>query len=152
MLSLAFLEMLQWDVYVSIFKGNNIDEVKVIWKTGWCNYSLKIFKAAVSIESQVMLAAARQSGRRQFREVLSKPYLFHWEWHKSALFQHFLKDLEVRLPVVFVTIITKLDSHRQRSLNVFLMLLPPPHTSKPRSEAIQIADYFISHPAAQTVY
>lgn len=63
MLSLAFLEMLQWDVYVNIFKGNNSDEVTVIWKTGWCNYSLKNFKAAVSIESQVVLAAARQSGR-----------------------------------------------------------------------------------------
>lgn len=32
------------------------------------------------------------------------------------------------------------------------MLLQPPHTSKPRSEAGQIADYFISHPAAQTVH
>lgn len=153
MLSLAFLEMFQWDVYVNISKGNNnTDEVKAIWKTGWCNYSLKIFKAAVSIESQVMLAAARQRGRHASfkRYCINGIYLTEIDINQSC--QHLLKDLGVRLLLFFVTIITKLDSNGQRSLNMFLMLHPPPHTSKPRSEAIQIADYFISHPAAQTVY
>lgn len=86
MLFLAFLEMLQWDVYVNISKGNNIDEVKVIWKTGWCNYSLKIFKAAVSIESQVMLAAARQSGRHASfeRYCLNRIYLTETDISQSC--------------------------------------------------------------------
>lgn len=51
MLSLALLEMLRWDLYMNIAKDNHINEVKVIRKIGWCNYSLKIVKAAVSIES-----------------------------------------------------------------------------------------------------
>lgn len=151
MLFLAFLEMLQWDVYVNISKGNNIDEVKVIWKTGWCNYSLKIFKAAVSIESQVMLAAARQSGRHASfeRYCLNRIYLTENDISQSCfcIFWRILKS-----DYLYFLFQLLLDSHGQRSLNMFLMLLPPPHTSKPRSEAIQIADYFISHPAAQTVY
>lgn len=106
----------------------------------------------MSIESQIMLAAARQSGRHASPERYCINGIYLTENDISQSFKHLLKDLEVRLLVLFVTIITKLDWNGQRSLNMFLMLLPPPHTSKPRSEGRQIADYFISHPAAQTVY
>lgn len=45
MLSLAQFKMLHWDVYTDISKDNHSDEVKVIWKTGQCHYSLKLVKA-----------------------------------------------------------------------------------------------------------
>lgn len=101
MLSLAFLEMLQWDIYTNISKGNNIDGVKVMWKTVWCNYSLKFFKAAVSIESQAMLAAARQSRRRASfeRYCINGIHLTENDIRQSC--QHLLKDLELRLLVFF---------------------------------------------------
>lgn len=101
MLSLAFLEMLQWDIYMNTSKSNNIDEVKVIWKTVWCNYSLKFLKAAVSIESQAMLAAARQSRRRASfeRYCINGIYLTENDICQSC--QHLLKDLEARLLVLF---------------------------------------------------
>lgn len=94
MLSLALLEMLQWDLHTDISKDNHIDEVKVIWKIGWCNYSLKIVKAAVSIESQVMLAAVRQSRKHCSFErcCLNGVYLTENNITQSR-HQHLLKDL-----------------------------------------------------------
>lgn len=120
MLSLTLLEMVQWDLYMHISKDNHIDEFKVIWKIGGCNYSLKIVKAAVSIESQVMLTAARQSRRHcSFQRYrLNGVYLTENDTSQSCC-EHPLKNLKVTLLVFIVIIITKLDPDRQRSLNAF---------------------------------
>jgi len=106
-----------------------IDEVKVIWKIGWCYYSLKIVKAAMRIASQIILAAARQSRRCcSFKRCcLNGVYLTENNISQSCC-QHLLKDLEVRVLIFVVTIITKPDPDGQRPLNTFLMLPRPPGT------------------------
>lgn len=119
----------------------------VIWKIGGCNYSLKIVKAAVSIESQVMLTAARQSRRHcSFeRYHLNGVYLTENDTSQSCC-EHPLKDLKVRLLVFIVIIITKLDPDRQRSLNTFQMLSPPTQVLQSRGQR-PATELIISSPA-----
>lgn len=90
----------------------------------------------MSVESQVMLAAARQSERHASPERYCINVIYLTENDISQSCQHLLEDLEVRLLVLFVTIITKLDSNGQRSLNVFNAAPTPTHfQAKVRGQA-----------------
>lgn len=94
---------------MNISRDNHIDEVKVIWKIGRCNYSLKNVKAAKSVASQVIPAAARQSRRHcSFQKYcLNGVYLTENNISQSCC-QHLPKDLEVGVLLFIVIIITKI--------------------------------------------